>query len=365
MLKYMLVIKMCENSSKKVVIGLSGGVDSSVAAHLLKKAGYDVIGVTMDLYDKEGKDTSDSILDAKKIAEKLEIPFYSIDFKDEFKKHVIDYFVKEYMEGRTPNPCIECNKHLKFGLMLDKAKSLFNADYIATGHYAKVEYNETTNRYYIKESDATGKDQTYVLYGLTQQQLKHILMPLGNYTKDQIREIAKENGFITADKKDSQEICFVEDNDYAGFIKRNYNYEPIKGEFIDTSSNKYGLHKGIIHYTVGQRRGLGLSLKSPLYVKKLDAKTNQVILCPKEELLSDSLICNNINLMAIDNLVNPISVTVKIRYSAPKVKATLIPIDDNNIKVVFNEPQRAVTPGQAVVFYDEDIVVGGGTIIKN
>ena len=355
---------MHENTKKKVVIGLSGGVDSSVAALLLNQAGYDVIGVTMDLYQKSTSNVSDVISDAKKVADKLNIPFYTFDLKNEFKKYVIDYFAKEYIEGRTPNPCIECNKHLKFGLMLDKAKELFDADYIATGHYAKIQLNEHTNRYYIRESGAVGKDQTYVLYGLTQEQLKHVLMPLGDYTKEQIREIARENGFITANKKDSQEICFVEDNDYAGFIERKYDYKPIKGEFIDTSANKYGLHKGIIHYTVGQRRGLGLSLKTPLYVKKLDAKTNQVILCPKEQLVSDYLICNNINLITMDKLDKPISATVKIRYSAPKVKATLIPLENDIIKVVFDEPQRAVTPGQAVVFYDKDIVIGGGTITQ-
>ena len=354
---------MNETNRKKVVIGLSGGVDSSVAALLLKQNGYDVIGVTMDLYQKETKDTSDSIADAQKVAEKLGIPFYTLDLKSEFKKYVIDYFSKEYMNGRTPNPCIECNKHLKFGLLLDKAKEMFGADYIATGHYANIGYDENTGRYYIKESGAVGKDQTYVLYNLTQEQLKHVLMPLSNYTKDEIREIAAQNGFITANKKDSQEICFVEDNDYAGFIQRKYNYKTTPGEYVDTNGNKYGKHKGIIHYTIGQRRGLGLSLTSPLYVKKVDTKTHEVILCPKEELFSDSLLCNNINLITIDKLTSPLTVCVKIRYSAPKVKATLIPIDENNIKVVFDEPQRAVTPGQAVVFYDDNMVIGGGTII--
>ena len=363
MLKYILVNKMNENNKKRVVIGLSGGVDSSVAALLLKQAGYDVIGVTMDLYKKETETSENTINDAKKVAEKLDIPFYTLDFKDEFKKYVIDYFSKEYIDGRTPNPCIECNKHLKFGLLLDKSKELFNADYIATGHYAKLGFNNDTGRYYIKESYANEKDQTYVLYNLTQQQLEHILMPLGDYTKDEIREIASKNGFITANKKDSQEICFVEDNDYAGFIKRKYNYKNIPGEFVETKGNKYGKHKGISHYTICQRRGLGLSLKSPLYVKRVDAKTHEVILCPKEELFSDCLICNNINLITIDQLIAPISALVKIRYSAPKVNATLIPIDDNNIKVVFDEPQRAITPGQAIVFYDNNTVIGGGTII--
>lgn len=360
MLKYIMVSEMNSNHKKKVVIGLSGGVDSSVAALLLKQDGYEVIGVSMCLYHK-ANDTS--LVDAKKVADKLDIPFFTIDFSKDFKKYVIDYFANEYINGRTPNPCIECNKHLKFGLMLKYAKEILNADYIATGHYAKIEYNRNTNRYYVKEAATIAKDQTYVLYSLTQEQLKHVLMPLGNYTKDEVRDIAKKNGFITAEKKDSQEICFVEDNDYAGFIKNHYGYKSKLGEFIDTKGNKYGTHKGIIHYTTGQRRGLGLSLKSPLYVKEVNPRTNAVILCSKEELFKDNLICNNINLMSIDKLIQPMSVTVKIRYSAPKAQATLIPMDNDSIKVVFNEYQRAITPGQAVVFYDGDIVVGGGTII--
>ena len=350
---------MHEDARKKVVIGLSGGVDSSVAALLLKQEGYDVIGVTMHLCNE----TLDSIDDARKVADKLNIPFHCLDLRHDFKKFVIDYFAKEYIKGHTPNPCIECNKHLKFGLMLKKAQELFDADYIATGHYAKIEQNAKTGRYYIVESDYCEKDQTYVLYNLTQEQLQHTLMPLGKYSKEQIREIASQYGFLNANKKDSQEICFIPDKDYAGFIQRKYNYRPIKGEFVGTDANVYGLHKGIIHYTVGQRRGLGLSLKSPLYVKKLDAHNNKVILCSKDELYCDNLICCGVNLITIDKIIEPIRVTVKIRYSAPKVKATLIPMENGNIKVVFDEPQRAITPGQAVVFYDNKIVVGGGTII--
>jgi len=357
---------MTETVKKRVVVGLSGGVDSSVAALLLKNAGYDVIGVTMILFDKENNDkncgSSNAIDDARQIANKLQIPFYTLDLRNEFKEYVIDYFANEYMKGKTPNPCIACNKHLKFDLMLKKAKELYNADYIATGHYAKVEYNEVSDRYYITESATTAKDQTYVLYNMTQEQLKHILMPLGDYTKEQIREIAENNRFITANKKDSQEICFVEDNDYANFITKNYTYNHIPGEFVDTKGNKYGKHKGIINYTVGQRRGLGLSLKSPLYVKKVDSKTHEVVLCSKDELFDDTLTCSDVNLIAISELNEPMKVQVKIRYSAPKVNATLIPLNNGDIKVVFDEPQRAITPGQAVVFYNNNILIGGGII---
>lgn len=357
---------MTENIKKRVVVGLSGGVDSSVAALLLKQAGYDVIGVTMILFDKENSDkacgSSSATNDAKQVADKLDIPFYTLDLRNEFKKYVIDYFANAYINGKTPNPCIACNKYLKFDLMLTKAKELYNADYIATGHYAKVKYNESTDRYYIAESITQAKDQTYVLYNMTQEQLKHTLMPLGNYTKEQIRKIAEQNGFITANKKDSQEICFVEDNDYANFIAKNYHYTSVAGDFVDTKGNKYGKHKGIINYTIGQRRGLGLSLKSPLYVKRVNKETHEVILCTKEELFEDSLICSDVNFMAIPDIQEPIRAQVKIRYSAPKVKATLIPLENNLVKVVFDEPQRAITPGQAAVFYDNNVLIGGGII---
>ena len=352
---------------KKVIVGMSGGVDSSVCALLLKKQGYDVIGVNLDLLPNKscGKPCSntDSIKDAKKVCEKLDIPFYTLDFKDIFKKHVIDYFADEYIKGRTPNPCIACNRYVKFEELINIAKEKFGAEYIATGHYAKVEYNEKTGRYYIVESDAAGKDQTYVLYSLTQEQLKHIIMPLGIYTKDEIRKLAEENNLINANKSDSQEICFVEDNDYAKFISENYDYKIKSGNFIDTKGNVLGKHKGIIHYTVGQRRGLGLSLKAPLYVTKLDTNKNEVILAPNDELFSNTLIATDVNFMPFEKLEKPILVTAKIRYSAKKADATIYPLENGDVKVVFSEPQRAITPGQAVVFYDNNIVIGGGIII--
>lgn len=352
---------------KKVIVGMSGGVDSSVTALLLKKQGYDVIGVNLNLLPNPScnKPCSNiqSIQDAKNVCEKLDIPFYSLDFKDIFKKHVIDYFADEYIKGHTPNPCIACNRYVKFEELIKVAKDKFNAEYIATGHYAKVEYNEKSGRYYIVESDAIGKDQTYVLYSLTQEQLKHIIMPLGSYTKDEIRKIAEENGLINAKKSDSQEICFVEDNDYTKYISENYNYNIKEGNFVDTNGNILGKHKGIIHYTVGQRRGLGLSLKSPLYVTKLDVDKNNVILAPNDMLFSNSLICTNTNFMPFEKLENPMTLTAKVRYSARKSEAAIYPLENGDVKVLFKDAQRAITPGQAVVFYDGNTVVGGGTII--
>lgn len=353
---------------EKVIVGMSGGVDSSVCALLLKKQGYEVIGVNLDLLPSptSNKPCSNisAISDAKKVCEKIGIPFYTLDFKDTFKKNVIDYFANEYMKGRTPNPCVACNRYVKFEELLNQALTRFNAEYIATGHYANVEYNKENGRYYIVESEATGKDQTYVLYNLKQEQLKHILMPLGKYTKDEVRKIAMENGLEVANKADSQEICFVEDNNYAKFIEENYNYKSKTGDFIEEETGKViGKHKGIIHYTVGQRRGLGLSLKAPLYVTKLDVKNNSVILSKNEKLFSDTLICSKCNFMPFEKLCKPMTVLAKIRYSAKKEEATIYPLENGDVKVVFKEPQRAITPGQAVVFYDNNIVVGGGTII--
>jgi len=347
---------------KRVAIGMSGGVDSSVAALLLKKQGYEVIGITMKLLNSQ-KHEDNTIKDAEKVCEKLGIEYHVIDFCDVFKNKVIDYFAKEYMEGRTPNPCNVCNKHLKFGEFLEIAKTKFDCEYIATGHYAKIEYDDNTGRYLLKKSKTDKKDQTYALYKLTQEQLKHVIMPLGDYEKEEIRKIALENGLINANRRDSQEICFIEDNDYAKFIEDNYGYKTKRGNFVDLEGNVLGQHNGIIHYTIGQRKGLEIAFQKRMYVVDINASRNEVVLGDNEDLFSDSLICKDINLISIKELIEPLDVMAKVRYSAKPEKATIYPLNDGNIKVAFDEPQRAITPGQSVVFYENDSVIGGGTIL--
>jgi len=343
----------------KVVVGMSGGVDSSVTALLLKDAGYDAIGVTLNVWERT--DGINITEDARIICEKLGIEYHVVDYLEQFKKKVITPFAKEYIEGRTPNPCNLCNRYVKFEALLDYAKSI-GAKYIATGHYARIEKDENTGRYYIKKSATDKKDQTYALYDLTQEQLSHVIMPLGEYTKDQVREIAKKHGLVNANRKDSQEICFVEDKDYVGFIEKNYNYVCKSGNFEDNSGNIYGKHNGIIHYTVGQRRGLGLSLKKPMYVVRLEKETNKVIIGDEKELEIDSLVCQKVNFMMIDKLTEPIQVMAKIRYTAKPVGATILPMNNENVKVIFDEAVKGVAPGQACVFYIADKVLGGGII---
>lgn len=340
--------------SKKVAIGLSGGVDSSVAAYLLKEKGYDLIGITMKVSDVDISE------DAAKVAQKLGIPYHILDLRDEFKNHVIDNFAEEYLQGRTPNPCAMCNKYIKFGILLQKSKEL-GADYIATGHYAKVE--EHNSRYLVLNAKDDKKDQTYMFYSLTQDVLKHILMPCGEYTKVQIREIARNLGLEVHDKKESMDICFIPDNDHGKYIQSLECKDRIKpGNFVDKQGNILGKHKGLIYYTIGQRKGLGLSLGKPGFVVDIIPERNEVVIGDESEIFNSGLIAKDINFIPFDSLENPMEVEAKIRYSTTKSKATIIPFEEGKVKVVFEDKQRAITKGQRVVFYIQDMLVGGGTI---
>ena len=350
---------------KKVIVGISGGVDSSVAALLLKKEGYEVIGVTLKLASNvpgKSESVAKEINDAKKVCDTLNIQHIVLDFNDVFKEKVIDYFANEYMNGRTPNPCVACNKFVKFKCLIDYAIS-HDIDYVATGHYCKIEKNNETGRYYFKMAESIEKDQTYMLYTLTQEQLSKLVMPLGKYSKDEVRKIAEENNLITARKKDSQEICFINDNDYIKFIKENYGYNPEEGRFIDKQGNTVGKHKGIINYTIGQRKGLGITFGKPVYVTRINSKKNTVTLGNIEDLYSEYLLCNEVNFMPFEDIEDEYECKVKVRYASKPVDAAITKHAENIYKVTFKEKQKSVTKGQAVVFYDGDILVGGGTII--
>ncbi|MCR5835888.1 MAG: tRNA 2-thiouridine(34) synthase MnmA [Lachnospiraceae bacterium] len=356
--------------SKKAIIAMSGGVDSSVAAFLMKDKGYNCIGATMKLYDNDDinieKDKTccslSDIDDARNVAYSLGMEYYVFNFTDNFEKEVIDRFINTYMCGGTPNPCIDCNRYIKFEKLMNRMYEL-GYDYVVTGHYARIEKDENTGRYLLKKGLDESKDQSYVLYNMTQEQLSHTLFPLGEFTKTRIREIAEEKGFVNARKKDSQDICFVPDGDYASFIEKHCNMTFPEGDFVDKEGNVLGKHKGIIRYTVGQRKGLGLSLKSPMYVYDKDIENNRVILSDNESLFKTSLIADNMNWIEVEDITEPIRCKAKIRYKQKEADCVVTAEQDGKVKVTFDEPVRGITKGQAVVLYDGDIVVGGGTII--
>ena len=353
----------------KALIAMSGGVDSSVAAKLMKDNGYDCIGCTMKLHGNDIESEIDShtcctledVEDARSVAFGLGIPYYVFNFSDGFKEKVIDKFVASYEQGKTPNPCIDCNHYLKFEKLLMRAHEL-SCDYLVTGHYAQIEYDG--EKYLLKKAADETKDQSYVLYLLTQEQLAHTLFPLGGMTKKQVRELAAQHGFVNAEKAESQDICFVPDGDYPSFIRAYTGKEYPEGAFIDTSGAIVGTHHGIINYTVGQRKGLGIALGKPVYVQKIDAVTNTVTICEQQDLYSSTLIASDFNWIAGCAPQTACACKAKVRYRQQEKAATAIPLEDGTVKVVFDEPLSAIALGQAVVLYDGDVVLGGGTIVS-
>jgi tRNA-uridine 2-sulfurtransferase len=356
------------NNKIKVAVGLSGGVDSSVAAALLKEKGYDVVGLCMETYDGSldikasekhacyGSDEKDDIESATSVCKALGIPFHVIDLKREFKDRVIGYFRDEYLKGRTPNPCIVCNRNLKFGFLLEKAKmGGIDFDYFATGHYSRVV--ESEGRFFLNRPVDRSKDQTYFLYSLTQEQLSRVMFPLGDYTKKEVRKIAAALGLKTSDRPESQD--FISGNDYTPLFTIG---EVAPGDIVDEKGNVLGRHNGIIHYTIGQRKGLGIAAARPVYVSKIDADKNRIVVSEKEALLSAGLIASGINLIAVEKLEGPCKAKVKIRLQHAGADAVVSPYKNNNVKIMFDEPQISVTPGQSAVFYVDDSVLGGGII---
>lgn len=357
--------------ARRAAVAMSGGVDSSVAALLLAQAGWACTGVTLRLY--AGADAApdgartccslEDVEDARAVARRLGIRHYTFNFTEAFERDVIGRFVQGYLAGETPNPCIDCNKHIKFSALLRRAQ-LMGCTHVATGHYARI-VRGANGRMLLQTGLDAGKDQSYMLYGMTQRELAHTLFPLGALTKAEVRALALENGFGNARKRDSQDICFVPDGDYAAFIRRWTGRDFPPGGFVGTQGEVYGQHKGIIHYTVGQRKGLGLSFPQPMFVKELDVENNQVVLSKAEELFSQTVAARDVNLISVESIPEPLRVKARVRYRQKEQPATVVQTGPDELRVVFDQPQRAITPGQALVLYDGDTVVGGGRIVRN
>jgi tRNA-uridine 2-sulfurtransferase len=375
------------NSQKRqrVVCGMSGGVDSSATAALLIEQGYEVIGITLKLWPQDCVNRAEdkccgpqAVTDARSVCDKLDIPYYLIDEAAEFQKHVIQYFADEYKAGRTPNPCVMCNQNLKFGRLIDRADQL-GADFVATGHFARIEGPLTPSlarsdgervakpgegRYLLKRGSDLRKDQSYFLFSLRQDQLARAIFPLGEKTKSDTREVARHCNLKTADKEESMEICFVPDNNYGGFLQQANLVQKQRGDIVDLHGHVLGRHDGIAFYTIGQRKGLGITTPKPVYVVALDAENNRVIVGGDSALDRDEFVADRCNWHPFDKLTSPIEVTAKIRYNHPGTAATVVPLENNSVRVKLHTPQRAITPGQAAVFYQEDLVVGGGWIMR-
>ena len=362
-------------SEKRVLTAMSGGVDSAVAALLLKEQGYEPLGVTLKLFsgedagqvqeDLQGEKACcslESVEAARSVAHRLGIPFYVFNFAPEFRREVMDRFAQAYQRGETPNPCIDCNRYVKLGKLFRRAEEM-DCPYVATGHYAQVEFS--SGRWLLKKGLDPTKDQSYVLYNLTQTQLSRLLLPLGGLSKPQVRALAEQAGFANAHRPESQDICFVPGGDYAGFIQRYTGTPARPGDFTGTGGQVYGRHKGIIHYTVGQRKGLGLSFPQPMYVCRIDPEENRVVLGEHRELFADRLIARDLNLIAVESIPKPVELFAKVRYRHREQPATVVQTGPDELEVRFHEPQRAITKGQAVVLYDGDIVVGGGVIARS
>jgi len=359
---------------------MSGGVDSSTVAAILKRQGHDIIGLSMQLWNQRrtrGPDgeflssrccSLDDIYDARRVAQELDFPFYVINLEEEFERSVVQPFVDQYLNGQTPIPCVACNSRLKFDKLLELAEAI-DAEKVATGHYARVEYDRSIGRYLLRKGLDRAKDQSYFLFDLTQEQLARTLFPLGGLTKSEVRRIACENRLPVAEKAESQEICFIPDGDYARFIE-NYVKDALgsaglpagEGEIVSIGGKLLGKHNGVHHYTIGQRRRLGIAAPEPLYVVRIESRKNRVVVGTKDDLLSSKLVANRVNWIAIPELIEPIRISARVRYRHLEAPATVYPLAERRVQVEFDEPQRAITPGQAVVFYDGDLVVGGGWI---